>query len=94
MIQSERMYRGVAPLMLCRPLAHAGAAGDPPPVSAADRVDDFARPDLRLAKTLQLGSTAARLALIVQNLGVFYQEFNAENTFDTCVFGRVSLDLP
>jgi len=57
-------------------------------------VDDYVRLDLRLAKTLQLGSTGARFELIVQNLGGSYEEFTAENTFDTRVFGRVSLDLP
>jgi len=57
-------------------------------------VDDYARLDLRLAKGLQLGSTAARLELIVQNLGASYEEFNAENTFDTRIFGRFSLELP
>lgn len=49
--------------------------------------------DLRLAKRFNLGTTAAQLALGVQNLGKAYEEFSDGHMFDTRAYLHLKLDF-
>ena len=60
--------------------------------SGADSQVAMTRTDLRLAKTFRLGSSNAELALMVQNLGLPYQDFDPRFTFGRRAFVTLRLD--
>ncbi|MFN2308757.1 MAG: TonB-dependent receptor plug domain-containing protein [Gammaproteobacteria bacterium] len=59
-----------------------------------DRLADQDRLDLRVAKHFPAGATRNTLALVMQNVLGEYQEFRAENVFDTRVYVELTLALP
>ena len=53
----------------------------------------ISRTDLRLAKRFRLGATRGELAVVEQNLGSPYNDFNNHFFFTRCLFTTVSLQL-
>ena len=60
---------------------------------AGSQIDAYTRVDLRLAKTFKLGNSIAELALVAQNLGDDYTEFQQRNRFETRTFITFNLAL-
>lgn len=58
-----------------------------------DAVDDITRLDLRLAKTLQIGSWRGQLEFLIHNVGDDYADYDQDNIFERRLFVRLQFDL-
>ncbi len=57
-------------------------------------VDAFTRVDAQLAFRFRMGESRGRVALVAQNLGSDYPEFNINNRFETRLYLTAQLELP
>ncbi len=57
-------------------------------------MDAFTRVDAQLAFRFRMGESRGRVALVAQNLGSDYPEFNINNRFETRLYLTAQLELP
>lgn len=74
-------------------VTHARSTSVIPQASAVGQDRAWQRSDLRLAKTLRLGQQRGELALVVQNLGKPYVDYDVPLTFTRQAFVSFKLDL-